>query len=223
MSMVCRVDWGDTMQRLLAITVSSFLLVVALPCASLGNESSDSKVSSSSVKQPNSPTKALDWRIQRDGCVYGQLQDTSGQPIARAALTLSSPKQKLTTTTDTKGRFRFNDVPTGAMLLSSRNNNNALTVRIWQAGIAPPKSQNALLLVEGRVTRAQSQDGHVCSGNDCGGCNYCLETPASYPGYFDGFFQKLLRNPWLVGTGTAAAIAIPIAANDDDERAGDAS
>ncbi len=63
-----------------------------------------------------------------------------------------------------------------------------IPVRAWRAEIAPPAARASLL---------------------------CVTTESTVRGQQ---LMSVLRNPWVIGLGIAAAIAIPIALNDDDDK-----
>jgi hypothetical protein len=71
--------------------------------------------------------------------------------------------------------------------------NGAGTYRLWTQGAAPPIAQPQMNVVNAPVVRGQFHHGHHGFG--------------------------FLANPWVLGMGVAAAIAIPLALDDDDDPA----
>ena len=211
------------MQRLLVVSITVCGLMIANPAAShaeapkqLAASNQNQAFAQTQKSKPVRPRTA-DCKLASDGSLSGQLVGTDGKPIRDAQLVLAAKKKIVATAKSSQnGTFRFTKAPTGA--LGIYFGNESRLVRVWSAQTSPPSAKDKLLVVSGNVARAQCCDAGCaegCDGTSCGG--------AGYQGHFGGVFQRLLHNPWLVGAGTAAAIAIPLATDDDDVREGDAS
>lgn len=182
-------------------------------------ELSDTRLapSASSLHNPPSRTSVIDCIVDSEGQLTGRLVNAQGTPIKGTLLALAGQSKVVDQLkTDGAGEFRFTRVNAGTYVVNV-NGRQVQPIRIWDRGVAPPNAKTSLLLVAGSVTRAQHCE---TGGPACGGCESCCET---HPGFFGGAFQSILRNPWIVGAGTAAAIAIPLSTSDDDDDIGSSS
>lgn len=230
---------GNPMQitiahRQMSIVVTTFVTVFAIntahaqvanvaPAASSGivlSGRSDANVATKRVVNTVEDSKrrilggqATDLALADGNVLNGRMVTAEGKPVPNAKIRLLGAFNVVAETrSDANGAFRFDSLRTGAFAMDV-NGVSVQSVRLWSPGAAPPKARPALLLVQGSVTRAQA-----CSaGAACDGCDSCAGIGPQHTGLFDGFFQGLLHNPWLIGAGTAAAIAVPLATNDDDE------
>lgn len=144
--------------------------------------------------------------LQVDGNLAGQLLSENGLPVMNTTVQVhdqSDPnKVAQTVKTDKNGQFKVASLKGGSCILTVADHSYAC--RTWVHGTAPPKSIRSIALVaEGDVVRGQ------CN-SECAPCKptmmqriRCMSTG-----------QKL-----GVGLVIAAAIAIPIALNDDDDDA----
>jgi|GEM_PF-3631055 len=168
----------------------------------------------------------------------GMLLDRNGKPAMGIELHLQDARGKrMDSKSDAAGRFAFQGVGTGVYALLGKklqptNKNTAIHkstqlqwVRVWDSPTAPPAANSRLLAVfDGSVIRGQccASAGMSPGCEQCGDCMDCCGGCGTGPRFGVGrLLQSALDNPWMVAAGTAAAIAIPIATNDDDERAGD--
>lgn len=159
-------------------------------------------------------TSAIDCTVGNDGLLAGRLVNAHGVPIKGTRVALAGQSRLVEQVkTDGAGIFRFKIAKSGTYVVCV-NDQQVQPIRIWEQGVAPPNAKASLLLVEGAVVRAQCCE---TGGPACGGCESCCDT---HPGFFGGAFQSILRNPWIVGAGTAAAIAIPLSTSDDDDDIG---
>ena len=76
-------------------------------------------------------TAAQDAPAAKVGRLSGTVADTQGKALAGATVTLNSDAsdQKRTATTDKKGAYRFDDVPTGSYQVSARQTAFVTTTR----------------------------------------------------------------------------------------------
>jgi len=154
-----------------------------------------------------SPSKSVDVTLGKNNTLRGKVVDRQGRSIADAQVDLLGSRGTTTTTrTNLRGQFVFSNLSTGVVIV--KMGRQVQKVRVWSAAVAPPSSRNQALFVVGSAVRGQ------CADDPCGDCDYC--GGGAPIGHFGGFFQNILQNPWIVGVGTAAAIAIPLATDDDD-------
>lgn len=212
------------MQRFLVVSIAICGLLVTIPATARAEAPSQIVVSSQSQTLPQTKKSQLvrprtaDCKLASDGSLTGQLVGADGKPIRDAKLVLAAKNKVVATAKSAQdGTFQFAKAPTGALGIFFGNESRL--VRVWPATKSPPSAKQKVLVVSGNVARAQCCDAGCadgCDGTSCGG-------GGCYQGHFGGIFQRILHNPWLVGAGTAAAIAIPLATDDDDVRDGDAS
>ncbi|WP_168205334.1 carboxypeptidase-like regulatory domain-containing protein [Bythopirellula goksoeyrii] len=153
----------------------------------------------SATNVPNSNTHPVavapaDVALADGGVVTGQVVDTAGQPQANVPVTLhTGDKDIARVRTDKQGNFRVASLKGGVYHVAT--NGNEGVYRFWSPRTAPPGSQTGLNLVSGRnVYRGQ-----------VGG------------GFFTSMGQWVAEHPIITGAGIAAAIAVPLALDDDDD------
>ena len=166
----------------------------------------------------------------------GVLLDRNGKAATSIDLQLQDVRGKRRyAKSDAAGRFAFQGVGTGVYALLGKKHPNKVAqlqngntqlqwVRVWDSPIAPPTANSRLLaVVDGSVIRGQccASAGISPGCEQCGDCMDCCGCGSGSRFGVGRLVQAALDNPWMVAAGTAAAIAIPIAANDDDVRTGD--
>lgn len=147
--------------------------------------------------------RLINVELQADGSLPGQLLTDSGLAVTATGIKVHDQKDlKLVTNavkTDEAGRFVINDLKSGSVVLSVGEASYAC--RVWQNGSAPPKSLTSVALVAG---------SDVVRGQDCVPCKPSM-------------MQRLrcMSSGQKLGLGlvVAAAIALPIVLNDDDDNA----
>ena len=157
------------------------------------------------------PQRALDLELTNDGSLIGYVVDQQGKTANQAQ-----------TVTVVSGR------PTR----SKSHDESAWNVRgTWCSGRPMPTRDVGAFLERASLghhdrtsTRASTCDagrwvktvrGQCDDG--CAGCSHCCgHSVGAMEGHFDGVMWRALRNPWIVGGITAAAIAIPLAIDRDD-------
>ena len=157
----------------------------------------------------------LDVQLRSGGELVGRAVNRQGFPIRNAELRFETRRAQLgVAQTDAQGNFRVTGLNGGEYRISYAH--HTTIVRLWAPDTAPPKAKPSAFLIMGEVLRGQcGPDCAACGGAGCAtSLHYGDELLG--PGHFDGFFMRMLSNPWIVGTATASAIAIPLAVDDDD-------
>ena len=191
-------------------------------------ETAGKSVQRTVVRQP--VNQVVDCTLKGDSLV-GRMRSVSGQAVINTRLQLLNKRGEVrVASTDARGNFVFEKVPTGLYALHAAGS-QAQFVRAWTATLAPPSSKQQLLVVQkGHVVRGQQccNDPAAVGCSSCGECADCCDGGCGGLGLggsprvgIGRMAQVALDNPWFVAAGTAAAIAIPLATTDDDERIGD--
>lgn len=176
--------------------------------------------------------KVIELQLGSQGLISGQVVNRQGVAVANAEVLVANKQGKIgTVKTDQRGMFAAKGLKSGQVVMTVAN--QTYPVRLWSTAAAPPKSVRQAMLVVGDTVRGQCGSNcggcSICSavqdpcgssilpgnscGPNCGGCNSC-----GGGGCFggSGFGGGLMSKPWLIGAGVAAAIAIPLAIDDDD-------
>lgn len=131
--------------------------------------------------------KVQDITLQQDGSLKGQVHGAQGTPIAKAEVVVVRQGQIVArTTTDAKGQFTFAKMSGGVHQIVTEQ--GVAPVRIWTAQTAPGTAQKSVAIEPSTIIRAQ------------GG----------------GSALAWLANPWVLAGIVAAAIAIPLALDNND-------
>ena len=130
-----------------------------------------------------------DVALHDGGSLTGQVLDAAGTPVADTAVAVLEQGRPIASTqTGADGRFAMTGVKAGVYEVAT---SHGVTVcRLWAPRTAPPAAQADALVVHGDTVVRGAQGG----------------------GGVIGF----LSNPWVLGGIVAAAIAIPLALDDDD-------
>lgn len=169
----------------------------------------------------------LDCKLQR-GSLVGAMRFATGQPATNSRLQLLNKRGEVrTASTDARGNFVFGRVPAGLYALHAEGTRSQF-LRVWTDEMAPPSAKQKLLVVCDRhIVRGQCCDSPAAADcSSCGECADCCDGGCGGLGMsphvgIGNMLQVALDNPWFVAAGTAAAIAVPLATTDDDERLGD--
>lgn len=203
------------LQRKLFARALSVLLSTALCVPVVAAESAV-------VKAKSNQRTALELQLGSKGSITGKLVDRQGKTLTNVDVLLTGKQGRATTKTNAQGIFQITGLSVGEY--GVHVGDQTQVVRMWNPQTAPPKTAQAGLFVIGDTLRGQC-------GPSCGGCNSCSAAPAptcgpscggcdscggAYGTMFGGHGNGLLSKPWLLGAGVAAAIAIPIALDDDD-------
>lgn len=145
--------------------------------------------SSGPLSNPSSAA-IRDVALRDGGVLTGQVLDTEGIPVAATPVAVMDRERAVATAlTDKDGRFEMAGVKAGVYQVATAK--GVTVCRLWAPRTAPPAAQPDALVVNGN-TLIRGADG-------CG----------------SGVIS-FLSNPWVLGAIVAAAIAIPLALDDDD-------
>lgn len=155
---------------------------------------------------PTTPRIAFaDAILDADGNLNGRVVNENGKSLAETTVELRQDQQTVAkATTDKHGDFKAGPLRGGVYQVSTID--STYTLRLWTTDAAPPQAVAKVQLSQGNVVRAQgcSRLGCTipgCSG-DCGG--------------FAAGPLGVLTHPLFIAAAVAAAIAIPLALDDDD-------
>ena len=144
-----------------------------------------------SVQATPATTAVHDVALGAGGTLTGRVVDADGNAAIRVPVTIHHQGvQVAQCVTDENGAFVTENLHGGVHDVVTPN--GVGTYRLWTQNVAPPVAQPQMQVVNAPVYRGQMHHGRAL-----------------------GF----LTNPWVLGVGVAAAIAIPIALSDDDDNA----
>ena len=147
----------------------------------------------------------VDVVLAPGGVLRGQVQTGQAAPCGAMELVLIQVgKESARTTTDRHGEFQLSGVRGGAYAVSAGG--ATMDVRLWAEGIAPPSARDALLV----ITRDDVLSGQSPAASPGQGLDV---TRGQDPG---GTFWRTVTNPWVSAGLIGAAIAVPIALNNND-------
>ncbi len=136
------------------------------------------------------------------GILVGQVVDAQGVAVAMATVTLADHKQEIAQVrADQEGKFSVPGLRGGVYRISSRGQD--AMYRLWAPHTAPPVAQQGVILVVG---------GDVIRGQ-CG--DVIRSQYGNSPGPFASMAQWIADHPLITAAALGAAIAIPIALDDD--------
>ncbi len=141
-----------------------------------------------------SPMVPSDVALGDGGVLVGQVVDAQGVAVAMATVTLADHKQEIAQVrVDQEGKFSVPGLRGGVYRISSRGQD--AMYRLWAPHTAPPVAQQGVILVVGDdVIRGQY---------------------GTSPGPFASIAQWVADHPLITAAALGAAIAIPIALDDD--------
>lgn len=155
--------------------------------------------SAAQLGQPSSGV-VRDVALRDGGRLTGQVLDAAGSPVSDTAVAVVGRGQVLASAqTGPDGRFAVAGVKAGVCEVATTN--GVTVCRLWAPRTAPPAAQQDALVIHG--------DTVVRGSDDCATC------PPS-GGVSRGGVIGFLSNPWVLGGIVAAAIAIPLALDNDD-------
>jgi len=153
--------------------------------------------------------KPQDVTLHPGGVLLGQAVDTQGGALMNTSVVLKSgSKEVARVQTDRAGKFAVQGLQGGVYEVDSVGQRSVY--RLWAPNTAPPAAQKGVMLVSGNsFVRGQ---GCGCGVVDCGGA--CGAGVSG--GTMQGIGAWLAQHPFLTAGTIAAAIAIPLALDDDD-------
>ncbi len=144
--------------------------------------------------------RTIDVVLDGAGTLTGKVIDSGGTAETGVPVVVVQQGHVVgRTVTDSQGNFAMCGLGGGCYEIVAGQ--TVALARLWTNGTAPPAATtSALVVADSTVIRGQG------CGQGCGpGC-----------GHGCGKLKCLLHNPWVLAAGIGAAIAIPIAAHDDD-------
>ena len=140
-----------------------------------------------------------DVAIDAAGRLNGRVLTVDGQAMVGAKVSLVKADETIVSaTTNDDGGFHFDGVSGGVYRMVAAN--RSVMIRAWSPEAAPPSARAETWIVGGHLLRGQG-----CDSCGSAGCTGCGGGPMSW-----------LLSPWVIGAAIAAAIAIPLALDDDD-------
>ena len=142
------------------------------------------------ASQQASPRLIRDVALAQGGTLRGQLVDSNGQSLELTEVKLVQNNRIVASThTDAQGTFQLDGLRGGVYQVHT--DLPVGVFRLWAPQTAPPAAQASVLVIDGNQTiRGQKP--------------------------LRGRLISWLTNPWLIASGVAAAIAIPLALDDED-------
>jgi hypothetical protein len=128
-----------------------------------------------------------DVALDAKGKLYGQVLSENGAAANDVTIhVLQNGREVTTATTNQEGQFEISGLRGGVYQFTTGE--SGITYRVWAPHTAPPAAHQVALLVDDHgLVRAQ-----------------------------DWPILNFLSNPWVLGVGVAAAIAVPLSLDDDD-------
>ena len=158
---------------------------------------------------PQSTQQTRDMSLRSDGSFVGKVLNQHGRAQDKQPVLLLQNGQPIATAlTNANGEFGFQLQKGGLYQIQSRD--TVTTYRMWTAATAPPSAVQSATLVT-NDTLVLGQNCAHCGVSGCGGG--CVGHPGGGGG---AGVLGFLANPWVLGGLVAAAIAIPLALDDDD-------
>lgn len=181
--------------------------LVALSCLGMLFAPSGAFASNQQALQRQLAAMPRDVALADGGVLFGQIVDPQGKALAGRQVTLQTAgRQVIQTTTDNQGRIRVAGLTGGVYQVTAMDQQQAY--RLWAPQTAPPAAQRGLMIVQDKeVVRGQCDCGTpVCGSPVCG----------HRGGIASGIGNWMDNHPVLTAGAVAAAIAVPLALDDDD-------
>jgi hypothetical protein len=142
------------------------------------------------------PVAPSDVALHEGGVLVGQVVDAQGMAQAMATVTLADHEREIAQVrADQQGKFSVPGLQGGVVRITSRGQEGFY--RVWAPNTAPPVAQQGVTLVVGQdVVRGQY---------------------GAAQGPFTSMAQWIADHPIITAGVIGAAIAIPIALDDDDD------
>ena len=150
------------------------------------------------IDGPSTPATQTvrDIALGHGGTLTGRVVDLEGKAISGVPIQIHQDGHLIGhVVTDTRGQFSAPQLAGGIYTISTPRQQG--TFRVWSADAAPPIAADAIHITDGQIVRGQCGG---CGNGQCTGCGAGCR----------------VGSPWLIAVGIAAAIAIPLALDDDD-------
>ena len=159
---------------------------------------------------PVTPVQVVprDVALQSGGVLVGQVVNAQGAGLAQAPVSIQvAGKEVARTLTDQAGKFAVPNLKGGVYEVASVGHKDIC--RCWAPQTAPPAAQHGLMLVSNEdLMRAQNCGSGVACGSGVGCGSGC--------GGGGGLLGWMACHPVITAGAIGAAIAIPLALDDDD-------
>ena len=140
-----------------------------------------------------------DIALQSGGVLVGQIASDQGQPLVNAPVSIiRRGKEIAQVATDRHGAFAIPNLQGGVYQVATAGQRGVY--RLWAPHTAPPSARQGLALVSGDVVRGQEMGGS-----------------------FSRFAGWVKNHPLMTGGIVAAAIAIPLAIDNNNNDSGPSS
>lgn len=146
-----------------------------------------------------SPAHGSDIALAEGGVLVGRIVDAQGSGVATVAVSIRQGDQEIVrTVSDRNGVFAARELRGGHYSLVTEQ--GVQQCRLWAPNTAPPgASENVVVLHGEPIVRGQFG-------------------PVHGHGNRHGWVEWVRNHPYLTGGAIAAAIAIPLAFSDDDDK-----
>ena len=147
--------------------------------------------------------------LQNDGVLLGQVVDAQGHAMAQVPVSVQAVGQQVVrAVTDKTGKFAVPNLKGGVYEVASVGHVDVY--RLWAPHTAPPAAQHGLMLVSSNdLVRAQNCGSCVSCGSEVGCGSACCQGGGGVLGW-------MACHPIITAGAIGAAIAIPLAVDDDD-------
>jgi hypothetical protein len=182
-------------------------MVVPAPMSMAAGAVNPSSINTGAVSTGAVSQAVRDVQLQAGGVLVGQVLGGQGKALAESPVVLSIAGREIARVkTDRTGKFQVVGLTGGVYQVTAGGQQSVY--RLWAPQTAPPAAQSGLMLVsDSDVIRGQYDCGSpVCGSPVCGsGCGA------------GGVGNWIANHPILTAGAIGAAIAIPLALDDDDD------
>ena len=157
-----------------------------------------------------------DVALHQGGKLVGQMLNAQGTAIAGATVSVTTAgKEVARVQTDVAGKFQVAGLKGGVHQVATAGQQDVY--RLWAPQTAPPAAQQGLMLVSSTDTvRGQSCGTAVGCGSTCGS-GAGGRALGGGGGGRGGIGNWIANHPIVTAGAIGAAIAIPLALDDDDD------
>jgi hypothetical protein len=152
--------------------------------------------------------KPLDVTLDEQNQLVGRVVDQQGTALSGTTVHVRRDQKPITSVkTNEEGVFRSSALTGGVYQIAAAG--RMLELRVWRGAAAPPRAVKMATVVVGPTVRAQGCSNPSCTVANCdGGCGGARGLRNGPLGF--------MFHPLIIGAAIAAAIAIPLALDDDD-------